>query len=131
MKQSLKNTFLSILISLIGLTCIESCISFYCINSCGSSNTNTARKGFKLISAINRDENIYRKTLPASVWPSKNTKIPNNKNLNCDQSKLNPPHNLCVYGALDVERGYPPDYYSTWLGNFQFSLYQQQYIRTI
>lgn len=73
------------------------CTSFYCINSCGTSDTN---KGYKLILANNRDENIYRLTRNASLWPS---------NQRSDDD-------ISIYGALDLQNGYPPDYYSTWLG---------------
>ena len=46
-----------ICILLIAIRDLKACSSFYCINSCGSSKTN---KGYKLILANNRDENIYR-----------------------------------------------------------------------
>ena len=42
------------------------CTSFYCINSCGK-NLNYKNVGYKLILANNRDEDIYRPTLPANV----------------------------------------------------------------
>ena len=97
---------------------VESCTSFYCINSCGKSNTH---RGFKLILANNRDEDITRPTIDAKAWPpkiqnSKSTSFPIEQKLECDQSKLDAPFNLCVYGALDEANGVAPNYYSTWLG---------------
>lgn len=80
----------------------ECCTSFYCINSCGSSIIN---KGYKLILANNRDEEIYRSTQKADLWPNKNGLA------ECDSK-----NNHCVYGALDLKNGAPPNYYSTWLG---------------
>ena len=86
---------------------IESCSSFFCINSCGYSDTN---KGYKLILANNRDENVNRLTQPAKVWlPRIDTWRLNDKSLDdyveCDQSNLSPPYNLCAYGALDLAIG--------------------------
>lgn len=78
----------------------ESCTSFYCLNSCGSSSTN---KGYKLILANNRDEDIYRLTQNASQWPS-----PKKVYKYLQESR--------VYGPLDLKNGEPPNYYSTWLG---------------
>ena len=49
--------FQFIFIFLIAIRDLKACSSFYCINSCGSSKNN---KGYKLILANNRDENIYR-----------------------------------------------------------------------
>ena len=46
-----------ICVFLIAIGSIETCSSFYCLNSCGSSKNS---KGYKLILANNRDENIYR-----------------------------------------------------------------------
>ena len=93
----------------------ESCTSFYCINSCGKSNRH---RGFKLILANNRDEDITRPTIDAKTWPPKinNEKFTSFDLSNCDQSKLKEPFNLCVYGALDEANGVAPNYYSTWLG---------------
>lgn len=94
----------------------ESCTAFYCINSCGSSSTST-NKGFKLVVAVNRDEAVDRRTIPAGVWPpKKGPDTPLSGHFVCDQSKLEPPYNLCVYGALDMAVDVPPNYYSTWLG---------------
>jgi hypothetical protein len=104
--------FFKVLLILLTIATIESCVSFLCINSCGSSKLN---KGYKLIFAINRDEDIYRKTIPASSWPA-STSLKLKSGLKCDQSNLQPPYNLCVYGALDVAKSTPPEHYSTWLG---------------
>jgi uncharacterized protein with NRDE domain len=100
------------------LMLVESCTSFYCVNSCGASKIDSNKKGFKLVLANNRDENIYRQTWPANVWPSKkaNPLRASKQAVDCDQSQDEPPFNLCVYGALDTARNKPPDYYSTWLG---------------
>jgi hypothetical protein len=95
---------------------VDACSSFYCLNGCG---------GYKLILANNRDEDIYRPTLPADVWPSEQSAtavnykktIDNLKLIECDQSKSSElSYNLCVYGALDTKRDSPPRLYSTWLG---------------
>ena len=79
----------------------DGCTSFYCIQSCGE---NIKSKGYKLILANNRDEDINRPTLPATQWPLRTS---NQTNLNED---------LKVYGALDIKNGGPPKYYSSWLG---------------
>lgn len=100
---------------LLKLKYFESCSSFYCINSCGSSKDGS-NKGFKLILANNRDEDINRPTLPASSWLSKYLKKGNDIYLPCDKNPKS--EELCVYGALDVKNKAPPEYYSTWLGNF-------------
>lgn len=107
----------------------ESCTAFYCLNSCGTKQTNVVgakQGGFKLIVAVNRDEQVDRPTLNAGVWPPKNgmqnlrlktSKLDKTRSLvECDQSKMEPPYNLCVYGPLDVAGKRPPIYYSTWLG---------------
>jgi hypothetical protein len=84
-------------------------------------------KGLKLIVAVNRDEQVDRRTIPADMWPPKlvggrggqtvvSVKDPIRNLVTCDQSKMEPPYNLCVYGALDMEDNTPPNYYSTWLG---------------
>ena len=99
---------------------VESCTSFYCINACGESKEKSQR-GFKLILANNRDEDIYRPTVNADIWlpkmagDSAKQFSPENK-YKCDQSKSDVPFNLCVYGALDEANGIAPNYYSTWLG---------------
>lgn len=97
----------------------ECCISFYCINSCGSSN-NGLNKGYKLILANNRDEELNRLTISASSWLSKYVESRSNNYiyLPCNTSKIS--NDLCVYGPLDLARGQPPDYYSTWLGKTIF-----------
>lgn len=104
-----------ICIFLIAIRDLNACSSFYCINSCGSSKSN---KGYKLILANNRDENIYRYTISADVWPprknDKTTKSFQSFN-ECYQTIHQPPFDLCVFGALDVAREGPPSYYSTWL----------------
>ena len=98
---------------------VESCTSFYCINSCGGS-LEKKQRGFKLILANNRDEDIYRPTVPAGVWPAKTLNPRSYFSIEnkfvCDQSKAGAPFNLCVYGALDQANGIAPNYYSTWLG---------------
>ena len=94
----------------------ESCTSFYCINSCGKSFN---QKGYKLILANNRDEDIYRPTIDAKAWPAKRSSFFLDHNEECDQSKLDKPYNLCAYGALDQANGIAPNYYSTWLGNLK------------
>jgi len=103
---------------------IKLCTSFYCLNSCGSSQST---RGYKLIVANNRDEDIYRLTWPASAWPPRNLgKLYNSRlkqsykqsQVDSDKRNMEPPFNLCVYGALDVAHELPPNYYSTWLGNF-------------
>jgi hypothetical protein len=96
-----------LLISYFYIDLTESCSSFFCINSCGYSNTN---KGYKLILANNRDENVNRLTQSAKVWlPRIDTWRSNDESLNdnieCDQSNLRPPYNLCSYGALDLAIG--------------------------
>jgi uncharacterized protein with NRDE domain len=75
---------------------VDNCTAFYCINSCGSSSN---QKGYKLILANNRDEDIYRLTIPAAKWMQ-----PTFKNTST------------VFGPLDFEDGRPPNYYSTWIG---------------
>ena len=99
---------------------IEGCSSFYCINNCGGRE-----RGYKLILANNRDENIYRLTIPANVWQPKlvadsknfqNFFKQNSQTIYCNQHDSPKPYNLCVYGALDLARGTPPKIYSTWLG---------------
>lgn len=110
--------FIGLYICLLGLGQVEPCTSFYCINSCGASKTDQSKKGYKMILANNRDEDIYRLTIPASVWPPKNPKFKSQDTLNCDQSQYDPPFNLCVYGALDFAKDKPPNYYSTWLGKY-------------
>ena len=61
---------------------IECCTSFYCINSCGGD--------YKLILANNRDEDVYRLTRDAQLWPKR-------------QRFSSPDSN--VYGALDLKNG--------------------------
>lgn len=92
--------------------CSLACTSFYCLNSCGD---------YKLIVANNRDEDIYRLTVPADVWPAKiggekknNVKLSSDY-IYCDQ-RGTPPYDLCVFGPLDHAKGVPPKRYSTWLG---------------
>ena len=137
------NSFIISLFIGFNLTLVKisfACSSFYCINSCGTAKS-VQKAGFKLILANNRwalktflkidinwfnyydfrDEDIYRLTLPANVWPSINSQVYNSKKtitntLDCDQSQQEPPFNLCVYGALDIKNDKPPNYYSTWLG---------------
>lgn len=86
------------------------CSSFYCLNSCGD---------YKLIVANNRDEDIYRLTVPAGVWPPKTGEkqnyIKSSDFIYCDQ-RGTPPYDLCVFGPLDHAKGVPPKRYSTWLG---------------
>jgi uncharacterized protein with NRDE domain len=98
----------------------EACTSFYCVNSCGASKVEPNKRGFKLVLVNNRDEDIYRQTLPANAWPPKTGNfirgLSSKQTVECDQSKDEPPFNLCVYGALDTARNKPPNYYSTWLG---------------
>ena len=106
----------------------ESCTSFYCINSCGKSDS---QRGFKLILANNRDEDITRPTIDANVWPPKinnlkSKSFPLDNTLECDQSKLEPPYNICAYGALDEANGVAPNYYSTWLGIIEAQFYSRQ-----
>ncbi|RNA36406.1 transport and Golgi organization 2-like protein, partial [Brachionus plicatilis] len=96
----------------IKLKSFEFCTSFYCINSCGLSKDGS-NKGFKLILANNRDEDIYRPTLPASAWLSKFLKAGHDSYKPCDKNHKS--EDLCVYGALDVKNAAPPEYYSTWL----------------
>lgn len=81
---------------------VNGCVSFYCINSCGSSPS--TNNGYKLILANNRDEDINRPTKPADKWPF------------ADEF----PAKNTVYGALDVLRGHAPEVYSTWLGMNDF-----------
>ena len=57
---------------------MQCCTSFYCINSCGD---------YKLILANNRDEDIFRLTKDADLWPK------------------NESTNSNVYGALDLKNG--------------------------
>lgn len=117
---------LAILIIMVCLHTSDSCTAFYCLNSCGSRNSglSSPKQGFKLVVAVNRDEAVDRPTLSASVWPSKKNgggislKWLRNGFVECDQSKMEPPYNLCVYGPLDVAGKPPPEYYSTWLGIF-------------
>jgi hypothetical protein len=122
MKKAKIVTFLTFLMANVYIG--ETCTAFYCLNSCGSSREN---KGLKLIVAVNRDEQVDRRTIPADVWPAKNGQqivtssyekllTGGRKVVNCDQSKLQPPYNLCVYGPLDLQNDVPPRYYSTWLG---------------
>jgi hypothetical protein len=104
----------------------DACVSFICINSCGGDPA--TKSGYKLILANNRDEDIYRATLSASVWPSKSLESKKSTNsiqrdadfISCDQSDAKSPYNLCVYGALDVAKGTPPQRFSTWLGSLIF-----------
>ena len=109
---------------------VNCCIGFYCLNSCGSSKdlstTAKNRDGFKLVIAVNRDEQVDRPTLDAGVWPPKYRVLKESHfdydyetrdKIECDQSRMQAPYNLCVYGPLDVAGRLPPDYYSTWLGN--------------
>lgn len=118
------NILLVLFVILCCIKKIKLCTSFYCINSCGSSQST---RGYKLIIANNRDEDIYRLTWPANVWPpreilkqsnSRSNPLNKRSQIECDQRNLEPPFNLCVYGALDVANELPPYHYSTWLGNF-------------
>jgi hypothetical protein len=111
------SAFLAISLSLFSTS--ESCTAFYCANSCGAKTPGASPKNaFKLIVAVNRDEQVDRPTLAAGVWPAKNPSSSSSRidRVECDQSKMQPPYNLCVYGALDTANDSPPKYYSTWLG---------------
>lgn len=110
----LATTFLSLILT------SQCCTSFYCINSCGTQSN--SRKGYKLILANNRDEDIYRQTGPADVWLPKVPKASSHayrikdNEIICDQSSHAPPFNLCVFGPIDLEIDVPPNLYSTWIG---------------
>lgn len=86
----------------------ESCTAFYCLNSCGASKTDKSKKGFKAITAVNRDEDIYRSTIDAKDWLPKTLtksgsspyKLSDNY-IRCDLSKNEPPFNLCAYGVIN------------------------------
>ncbi len=72
---------LSIFLLTFQVNLIKCCTSFYCINSCGD---------YKLILANNRDEDIFRSTRDASLWPKKERFASSSPN---------------VYGALDLKNG--------------------------
>ena len=62
----LKLLYSLLAVTIYSISIINACTSFYCINSCGSSNNNR-KSGYKLILANNRDEDIFRPTWAANV----------------------------------------------------------------
>ena len=115
---------------LIDLT--QPCVSFFCLNSCGSPLAGSARKGgdkggFKLIFANNRDANVNMLGASVNVWPPKRGQTAVepiayliDNEYKCDQSQLEPPYNLCSVGPLNIGEPrnllLPPKDYNTWLG---------------
>lgn len=99
--NNFKLALILITFNLLFIRIINSCTSFYCINHCGAS-TNGKFKGYKLILANNRDEDVTRPTLPSEFWEIESGKM------------------LNVFGPIDTLNGVPPKYYSTWIGMNEF-----------
>ena len=80
------------------------------MNKCGGGSSNT-NLGYKLILANNRDEVTQRLTREANFWPPQRfdtSKYEMNEDDDDDE--------YFVYGPLDLEQGFPPQVYSSWLG---------------